>query len=379
MDREIYLDNSSTTRVCQQAAEKVLTMMTQCYGNPSSLHHKGNEALRELSHAREQIARVLHAAPEEILFTSGGTEANNLAVFGAAKAGQKRGRHIVTTAYEHSSVLACMQQLEKEGWSVTYLKPDQQGHITAEQVEEAITPDTVLVSMMAVNNEIGTMPPLQAVPAAIRRKKAPALFHVDAVQAFGKMPLNPARMGIDLLTCSSHKIHGPKGAGALYHRRGIHILPRQFGGEQENRLRPGTEAVPALCGFGAAVAALPPLHDWRQKMEELNTLARRELAAIDGVTLHSPLDALPCILHISAGHVRAQTMLNYLSQRGIFVSSGSACAKGARSHVLVAMGLPQKEIDSSLRISFSYENTPDDIHALCAALQSGLQELIARP
>ena len=226
MDREIYLDNSSTTCVCPQAAEKVLTMMTQCYGNPSSLHHKGNEALRELSSAREQIARVLHASPEEILFTSGGTEANNLAVFGAAKAGQKRGRHIVTTAFEHSSVLACMQQLEKEGWSVTYIKPDRQGHITAEQVEEAITPDTVLVSIMAVNNEIGTLPPLQAVPAAIRRQKAPALFHVDAVQAFGKMPLNPGRMGIDLLTCSSHKIHGPKGparcitAGACIFCRG---------------------------------------------------------------------------------------------------------------------------------------------------------------
>ena len=379
MDHDIYLDNSATTRVCPQAVEKALYMMTQCWGNPSSLHAKGSAAARELMESRRRIAAVLGAEPEEITFLSGGTEANNLAVLGAAKWGQKRGHRIVTTAFEHSSVLDSVHQLEKEGWDVCYLQPDRQGHITPEQVFSAVTPDTVLVSMMAVTHEVGTMPPLDAVPAAIRRAKAPALFHVDAVQAFGKIPLRPGRMGIDLLTCSSHKIHGPKGAGALYKRRGLYLPPRAFGGEQEGKLRPGTEAMPALCAFGAAAAALPPIPDSLRKMRELNTFARQELQKIDGVILHSPPDALPYILHLSAGHVRAQTMLNFLSQRGIYVSSGSACAKGARSHVLTAMGLPETEIDASLRISFSHENTRQDVQALCQALQEGLQQLVARP
>ena len=231
--REIYLDNSATTKVCEEAAKAALELMTVCYGNPSSLHTMGVRAETAMTRARRIVAQAMGAQEKNIVFTSGGTESNNLALFGAAYARQKRGKRIVTTAVEHHSVLYTAQQLEKEGFEVIYLKPRRDGHIREEDVFEAINRDTILVSMMAVNNETGAIFPVEAAAAAIKRAGAPALLHVDAVQAFGKLPLRPAKMGIDLMSISGHKIHAPKGIGALYIGNGVHLVPRVFGGGQE--------------------------------------------------------------------------------------------------------------------------------------------------
>ena len=374
----IYLDNSATTRPCAEAVDKITELLTVCWGNPSSLHGLGFAAEQELSAARRAVARSLSCTPEEIFFTSGGTESDNLAIFGAAHARQKRGRHVVTTRIEHPAVLNTMAELEREGFEVTYLVPDEWGHIAPESVKSAVRPDTILVSLMAVNNEVGTILPVQAAREAIAEQNAPALLHVDAVQAYGKLPLAPARQGIDLLTISGHKIHGPKGVGALYVKKGVHLAPRVFGGGQESNVRPGTEGLPLIAGFGAAVAALPDLAAEEERIRALNRRLRERLAALDGVTIHSPDDALPYILSFSACPVRAETMLHFLSERGICVSSGSACAKGKASHVLTAMNLPKEQIASSLRVSFSRDNTEADVDALADALAEGLRTLAAR-
>ena len=375
----IYLDNSATTMVCEQAAKKALEAMTETYGNPSSLHTMGFEAERELTAARQAAAELLDAREEEILFTSGGTESNNLALFGAAQAKRRDGRRIVTTAIEHPSVLRVMEQLEKQGFEVVYLRPDSAGHILPKQVEQAVTPDTILVSMMLVNNETGVRLPVESAAPAIRRANAPALFHVDAVQAFGKVPIRPGRLKIDLLSASSHKIHGPKGAGILYVREGRHIPPRTFGGGQEKDMRPGTEPMPAIAGFGAAVRALPPFSEFGEQMSRLNSLCREKLSQIPGIMFNSPEDAVPYILNFSVPGVRAETMLHYLASRGVFVSSGSACAKAKPSHVLAAMDLGRARIQTSLRVSLSRYNRPEDIGALADALSQGLAELVKRP
>lgn len=374
--REIYLDNSATTRVCPEAAEKALELMTQCYGNPSSLHALGFRAEQALSQARQAVAKLLSAQPEEITFTSGGTESNNLAIFGGAFARRHVGRRIVTTQIEHPSVLEPMAQLEKEGWEIVRLAPDAFGRISPQQIEEAITPDTALVSIMAVNNEIGSILPVEAAARVIRRNKYRTLLHVDAVQAFGKLSLTPGKTGIDLLTASAHKIHGPKGAGTLYIRKGVHIPARTFGGGQERNLRSGTEALPAWCAFGAAVKALPPLREEEASIRALWEDARQRLSAIPGVVLQSPLEGLPYILNFSCGGVKAETMLHFLEERGIYVSSGSACAKGKPSHVLEAMHLPRAQALSSIRVSFSRENCPEDVVALADAVQEGMETLV---
>lgn len=376
---EHYFDNSSTTRVCDEAAAKVMELMTQCYGNPSSLHTLGFRAVQEMNAARTAVARMLGAGTEEIYFTSGGTESNNIALFGAAHARRKRGNRIVTTAMEHPSVLNVMKQLELEGFSIVYLQPDEEGRISPAQVAQAITPDTILVSMMYVNNEVGTVLPVKAAADAIARKKAPALLHVDAVQAFGKLPLNPGRMRVDLMSISAHKIHGPKGMGALYLSKKAHIVPHSFGGGQERNIRPGTESTPLIAGFGAAVSALPDLNTELRAMEELNAYCRERLARLEGIAINSPADALPYILNISAGGIRSETMLHYLAARDLYVSSGSACSKGHQSHVLTAMGLPKDRIDSSLRLSFSRYNTKEEIDILIDAIKSGLAEIARRP
>lgn len=376
---EVYFDNSSTTKVCREAAEKVMEMMTENYGNPSSLHTMGFRAEQELTAARDKIAVLLSAKPEEIYFTSGGTESNNIALFGAAHARQKRGNRIVTTMMEHPSVLNTMKELEKEGFEVIYIKPDIMGRIQPEQIFEAVTPETILVSMMCVNNEVGSILPLEAVSAAIAAAKAPALFHVDAVQAFGKLPLKPAKLKIDLMSASAHKIHGPKGIGVLYVRKGVHIVPRTFGGGQEKDLRPGTESTPLIAGFGAAVGALPNLDTEYQVMAELAAYCRYEIVKIDGAALNSSEDALPYIVNFSNGGVRAETMLHYLADKEIYVSSGSACSKGKASHVLTAMGLPRERINSSLRLSFSRYTTKEEIDRFIEALKTGLAEITKRP
>lgn len=373
--KEIYLDNSATTRVCSEAAQKALQMMTETYGNPSSLHTMGFLAQKEVDQARETIAKALSAEKEEIVFTSGGTESNNTALFGAAKALSRRGKRIVTTAVEHSSVLSAVQVLEKQGFEVVYLPVNADGCISTDDLAKVIDQQTILVSIMAVNNETGAIQPIEAVRKLIDRAKSPALFHVDAVQAFGKLPIKVKRWGVDLLSASSHKIHGPKGAGILYIRKGVRIVPLHYGGEQEKRVRPGTEAVPLVCAMGEAVRVLPDCREeWRQ-MQVLNDYARERLAEIPHVVINSSMDSLPYILNLSVIGLRSETMLHYLAQKGIYVSSGSACAKGQKSHVLSAMGLPQERIDAALRLSFSRYNTREDIDRFCEELENADQTL----
>ena len=372
---EHYLDNSATTPVLPSAAQKALEMMTQGYGNPSSLHAKGVQAKLELEAARRVLADRLGAQPEEVVFTSGGTEGNNLAILGGAAANRRRGNRVVTTQIEHDSVLNAARRLEEEGFQVDFLPPEPDGTLSEERLAAAIGPDTALVSLMLVNNETGAVLPVQAARRAIRRAKSPALLHVDAVQAFGKLDFTPARLGADLLTVSAHKIHGPKGAGALYVRQGARLLPRAFGGGQERGLRPGTEALPLIAAFAQAVRELPPPGETLPQVQALRDRLIQGLEALPDVAVHNPPGALPYVLSFSAGAVRAETMLRFLSQRGVYVSAGSACGRAKPSHVLTAMGLPQKRIASALRASFSRFSTQEDVDALLAGLAEGLATL----
>lgn len=372
-----YLDNSATTAVCEAAAKKAVYMMTQCFGNPSSLHRLGFEAERELTAAREKVAALMGVPARDVLFTSGGTEANNLAVFGAAAALARRGKHIVTTGVEHSSVAAACKQLEKEGYAVTRLLPDSDGHITADAIIAACRPDTALVSVMLVNNETGARFSLPDAVAGIRRRSPFAFIHCDAVQAAGKLPLYGARWQVDAMSVSAHKLHGPKGCGALYLRQGARILPRQVGGLQERSLRGGTEAAPLIAAFGAAAEALPPLAEQEALFETLRKRLFDRLADAP-VVFHLPADGVPYIIHLSVLGFKSETLLHFLSERDIFVSSGSACAKGAKSPVLQAMGLPETEIDSALRISLCHNNTPEDIDRFADALIAATQTLARR-
>ena len=369
------MDNSATTRVCEEAAQKALYMMTACYGNPSSLHSKGFAAEKELAAARAVIAEKLSAQPGEIYFTSGGTESDNIAILGAAHARKRAGSRIVTTAIEHPAVLNTMAQLEKEGFEVIYVQPEADGNIPAEKFADVIDAKTVLVSVMAVNNETGAVMPLKEIAAVIKRKKAPALFHTDAVQAFCKMPLSPKKLGLDLISVSGHKVHAPKGVGALYVKSGVRILPHSFGGGQEKNLRPGTEGVPQICAFGAAVKAMPSEKEAEKTVREVCDRLLSRLREMPEVTINSPENAVPYIVNLSAGRVRAETMLHFLAGKGIYVSSGSACGKAKPSHVLEAMGLSGQRIDTSLRVSLCRENTKEEIDTFVAALQEGLATL----
>ena len=375
-NREHYLDNSATTRVLPEAARKAAEVMVEEYGNPSSLHTRGFRARQELEASRETVAARLGAKPEELYFTSGGTEGNNLALFGAALAKKRQGNRIVTTLAEHDSVLGTVGELEKQGFEVVRLRPDSEGHLSEEQLFDAVNEKTILVSMILVNNETGAVFPVSAAARAIRRKKAPALLHTDAVQAFGKLEFSPAKLGADLCTVSAHKVHGPKGVGALYVSKSARILPHTFGGGQEKGLRPGTESVPLICAFGEAVRLLPKASEAGPEMERLNGLLRGKLRELPEVTVNSPEDGLPYILNFSAGRVRAETMLHFLAEQNIFVSSGSACGRAKPSHVLEAMGLPKERISSALRVSFSRFSEEDDVLALAEALKKGLRTLL---
>ena len=375
MIQEIYLDNSATTRVCEAAADKALYMMTECYGNPSSLHSKGFAAEKEMTAARAVIAERLSAQPGEIYFTSGGTESDNIAILGAAYAKKRAGNRIVTTAVEHPAVLNTMAQLEKEGFEVVYVQPEADGSIPAEKFAAVIDAKTILVSVMAVNNETGAVLPLKEIAGIIKRKKAPALFHTDAVQAFCKLPVSPKKLGLDLVSVSGHKVHAPKGVGALYVKSGVRILPHSFGGGQEKNLRPGTEGVPQICAFGAAVKAMPTEREAETAVREVRDHLLMRLQELPEVTLNSPENAMPYIVNLSAGRVRAETMLHFLAEKGIYVSSGSACGRAKPSHVLAAMGLSQQRIDTSLRVSLCAENTKEEIDAFADALKEGLATL----
>lgn len=366
-----YLDNSATTKPDKAVADKIYEMLTVNFGNPSSFHKEGLNANLELRAAREKIANALSCESEEVYFTSGGTEANNLAILGAAEAGKRKGKRIVTTAIEHESVLQSVDELEKQGFEVVRLMPDKQGRITEQQVFDAVNSDTILVSMMYVNNEVGSVMPVKSIKKAVKRANAPALIHIDCVQAFGKLEVRPSKLGADLVTVTAHKIHGPKGVGALYVKKGTRILPRVFGGEQEKKLRPGTEAIPLIAGFGVAADLIPDLKKQSEKIKEINAYAKEGLLTVPGVKINSGDDASDYIINLFVPtFMTSQTLVQHLSSKyGVYVSNGSACAKGKRSHVLTAMKLDDKIIEKSIRVSFSRTTTKSDIDEFVNAIR----------
>ena len=374
--KEIYLDNSATTKVYSEAAKAAFDVMTENYGNPSSLHMKGVEAEKVLEQARKDIAEALGANPDGLYFTSGGTEANNLAVIGGALAKKRKGNKIVVSAYEHDSVIKSAKQLESMGFSVTWLKPDENGIITPLSVFEAVDEKTVLVSVMLVNNEIGAINPIKEICAAAKRKNPEILFHTDAVQGFCKVPFKAEKSGVDLVTVTAHKIGGPKGIGALWIKKGARVLPQHFGGEQEKQLRPGTQAMPLIAAFGKAVQLENASSSERkERMKMLESYLKESISKIDGILLNSKEDAIPNIVNISVPGIRSEIMLHFLENRGIYVSSGSACALGAKSHVLAAMGYDSARIDSAVRISFGRDTEKEDIDELVAALCDAMSKL----
>lgn len=369
-----YLDNSATTAVSKAAADKAYYMMTECYGNPSSLHKLGINAELAVEEAREHVAAALGAQPKNIIFTSGGTEANNTVLFGATEALKRRGNRVIVSAVEHSSVYESAKRLSELGYDVQYAPVDDHGVVFLDKLQALLTEKTILVSVMAVNNETGSVQPTELIAKLVKKLSPNAFFHVDAVQAFCKMPLKPVKWGVDFMTVSAHKIHGPKGVGALFIRDGARLIPLIHGGEQQRKLRPGTESAPLIAAFGEAVreADIPSN---LSAIRELNTYATEKLKTLDGVRFNSPKDALPYIINISVEGIRSETMLHHLEQSGVYVSSSSACSKGKRSYVLAAMGLSDDRVDSSIRISFSKYNTKEDINALLSGLISGLTTL----
>lgn len=369
----IYFDNSATTKPCREAVEAVTQALTSGWGNPSALYHFGIEAAGQLRACRVKVASALGAEPDRVFFTSGGTEADNWAIFGTIKRMGKRGRHIVTTAVEHHAILNCMKQLEAQGFQVTYLQPDKEGNISLESLRQALRRDTILVSIMMVNNETGAVMPISQMAKLTHKLCPEAYFHTDAVQGFLKIPFQAKTLGADLISISSHKIHGPKGAGALYISPRLKSFPPiMLGGGQENGYRSGTEATPAIAGFAAAAAAVGSTFpvDTQQEKALLHTLIGK-LSALDGVVINGSHQA-PHILSISIPGVPTQNTINILQESGICVSAGSACAKGHRSHVLSAMHLPPEIIDSSIRISLSRETTREEIDGLIRGIEAVL-------
>ena len=366
----IYLDNSATTRPCPESVEAVTQALTCQWANPSALYDFGIEASRLLRSARSKVAAAMGAEADRVFFTSGGTEADNWALLGTAKRFGKRGRHIVTTAVEHHAVLNCAKELEAQGFDVTYLQPDSQGRITPDALKAALRKDTILVSVMMVNNETGAVMPIAQLAKLTHRLCPDALFHTDAVQGFLKIPFSAKTLGADLISVSSHKIHGPKGAGALYISPRLKSFPPLLtGGGQESGYRSGTEATPAIFGFAAAcaVGAATFRQDIQREKALLEQLAE-EVSAIDGVVINGAHEA-PHILSLSVPGVPTQNTINVLQERGICVSAGSACAKGHRSHVLTAMGLKPEVIDGSFRVSLCRATTREELTALVAALR----------
>lgn len=365
----IYLDNSATTRPCRSAVENINNALSINWGNPSSLYGFGVNAETVVSDTRERIAEVIGCREDEVIFTSGGTESNNLAILGGAEAMKRRGKRIVTTSVEHPSVLNACRHLAERGFEVVEVAPERDGSIDPQKFLSSVNDDTVLVSVMLVNNETGCIFPVKEIARELRSSGSKALIHCDAVQAFGKLPIDVDALGVDLMSASGHKIHASKGIGFLYKSKNINLKPILFGGGQESGLRSGTEAVPLIAGLCGAVSELDIAEDLK-KMQELHKYAVERLAELGFITVNSPLEGgLPYILNISVPGYRSETLLHFLEERDIFISSGSACSKGKGSYVLNAMGLPKKNIDSALRLSFSRYNDHSDIDALCDGLK----------
>ncbi len=373
---ETYLDNSATTKVCDAACQAAVDAMQQGYGNPSSLHKMGFAAEKTVTRAREQIAHALGCKAEQLLFTSGATESNNLALFGLTAAYPRLGKRIVTTAIEHPSVLEPCRKLEESGYTVIRLTPDCTGRFTPEAFADAVDEHTALVTFMLVNNELGSILDAPAICKAVKRKNPDTLIHIDAVQGFCKMPFSPVRIDADTVSLSGHKIYAPKGIGALYLKKGVRLHPRIWGGGQEKGLRSGTESVPLIAAFGEAVTATyPKLAERHSHYQALNRYLRAGLNELDGITLNSKESDAPYILNFSVKGIRSEIMLHYLEQREIYLSSGSACAKGQPSHVLTAFGCKRQIADTALRVSFSPDTDQAAIDRLLAGLREGIASL----
>ena len=367
----IYLDDSATTKPCKEAVEAVGNALTENWGNPSALYGFGIDAAHALRSARSKVAAAMGAEPDRVFFTSGGTEADNWAILSTVKRFGKRNKHIVTTAVEHHAVLNCMKELEAQGYAVTYLQPDGLGRISANDLKTALRKDTVLVSIMMVNNETGAVMPISQMARLTRKLSPDAIFHTDAVQGFLKIPFAARTLGADLISVSSHKVHGPKGAGALYISPRLKSFPPLLiGGGQESGYRSGTEGTPAIFGFAAACAAVSSSfrQDIQQEKARLDSLVDK-LSQLSGVVINGIHEA-PHILSVSIPGVPTQNSINILQDAGICVSAGSACAKGHRSHVLSAMNLPPEIIDSSFRISLCRDTTEEELDALITGIQS---------
>ncbi len=364
---EAYLDNSATTVVVAPVKDIMIKTMCEDFGNPSSLHLKGVDAEKYVKKAREIIAKSLKVDEKEIIFTSGGTESNNLALIGTALANQRAGKHIITTCFEHASVLSTMDFLKDMGFEITYLAVDSDGKIDLNQLKESLREDTILVSVMFVNNEIGAVEPVSEISKIIKAYNPDIVFHVDAIQAYGKYIINPKKLGIDLLSVSGHKIHGPKGSGFLYASGKVKLKPIIYGGGQQKGMRSGTENVPAIAGLGEAVKY--SYDNFNEKIEKLYSLKDYfidEVSKIDNVKINSKKgkESAPHIVSVSFIGVRSEVMLHTLEDRDIFVSAGSACSSNKQKNVsatLKGIGLKPEEIDSTIRFSFCYETTKEEI------------------
>lgn len=372
--REVYLDNSATTRVFPEVAQLMTKIMLEEYGNPSSMHHKGVEAEREIAKAQKILAGLLKVKERNLIFTSCGSESDNLAIIGAATANARRGKHLITTQIEHPAVVESMRFLEEHGFEVTYLPVDENGVVTAQQVADAVRDDTVLVSIMHVNNEIGSVMPVAEIGEAVKRKNRDTLFHVDAVQSFTKYKIYPKRMHIDLLAASGHKIHAAKGMGMLYAADGVKLNPTVLGGGQQGGLRSGTQNVPGIAGMALAAQMLYEKFDG--DVERLYTLRERFIegvSEIDNIIINgkSGRESAPHIISVTVPGVRAEVLLHALEEKGVYVSSGSACSTN-RPHLsatLQAIGVARENLDSTIRISLSVMNTQEDIDTAVSAMK----------
>lgn len=375
---EVYLDNAATTRVCTEAADIAYKVMTECYGNPSSTHTKGREAKTYLDAARAQIAKALGCAVSEVYFTSCGSESDVWAITKGAESMSRRGKHIISSAVEHDAVRKTLADLEARGYEVTYLKPEQDGSISVQAVKTALRSDTVLVTLMMVNNETGGVTDIAGIAKMLKAEGSKALLHTDAVQGFMKLPFSAKKLGADMISISGHKIHAPKGIGALYIKTGVKIKPLIHGGAQESGLRAGTEAMPQIAAFGkAAEIAFAGMKENCEKIAKLRESAASAICAEmpEAVIIGG---GAPHILSVSLPGWRSEVLMNFLEAKGIFVSRSSACKKGGRSHVLEAMGLSAPIIDGAIRISFSRMNTQSDVDALVSALKEAHDTLAHR-
>lgn len=386
--KEIYLDNAATTKVYPSVCEKMVEVMSKDYGNPSSLHVKGFAAEQYVKEARKTIASVMKVDEKEIVFTSGGTESNNMAIIGAAMANKRRGKHLITTSIEHASVYNPFIWLEGQGFEVTYLPVDNHGIVSTEALEGALRDDTILVSVMAVNNEIGTIQPLDEIGAVIKKKSPEILFHVDAIQGFGKIEIYPSKLRIDLMSVSGHKLHGPKGIGFLYIKNKVKVQPLILGGGQQKDMRSGTENVPGIAGLGEAVCRV--FENFKDKQRNLYTLREQfvsRLEQMDGVKIngfaHQVSDVnlhqgpAPHVVSASFEDIRAEVLLHALEERGIYVSSGSACSSNhpAISGTLKAIGTERKYLDATIRFSLCYDTTEEELNTCCEVLEALLPML----